>query len=329
MRPRTVALLVALAAAAAAPSRTRAAAEPPTIERIAAVVNSEVILYSEVKERAAQSGTPIDEGATPESHAKAQQVARQVLDKMVDDTLILEQASDLKLSVEVAEVDRAIEEVKKQNNLDGAQFEQALGEQGYTLASYRKDLKRQILRLKVVNTAVRARINVSDEEVRAFYDQSARQSGGHRQAHVRHVLVLVPDGSKDAEIERRRRIAARVVEEARGGEEFAQLAKRYSEDDATKNDGGDLGWVKEGEGLPEAFAEVVFSMDTPKEVRGPIRTDKGFEVVQLVERKEGDVRPFDEVKDQLKQQLYGQQLDKQTNQWLQELRKKAHVDERL
>ena len=123
-------------------------------------------------------------------------------------------------------------------------------------------------------------------------------------------------------------MAAGIITEARGGADFAGLAKTHSDDASTKNEGGDLGWVKEGEGVSEALSEVIFSMDKG-EVRGPIKTDRGFEVLKLVERREGDVRAFKEVKDQLRQQLTSQQIEKQTGTWLQELHKKAHVDIRL
>jgi peptidyl-prolyl cis-trans isomerase SurA len=306
-----------------------ARAAPVTVERIVAVVNSNIILLSEAKERASQMGQPIDDKATDLAGKRAAELAlKQIVERMVEDDLVLQQASELKLSVEDSEIDRAVDEVRKQNNLDESTFAQALASQGYTLASYRKDLRRQLLRLKVVNTAVRSRINVTDEDVRAFYDQTSRQAGGHRQAHVRHVLIAVPTGAETATVEQKRALASRVLTEARDGADFAELARKYSDDAASKADGGDLGTVKQGEGLPAALEEVIFSMDV-KDVRGPVRTDRGFEVLQLLEKKDGDVKPFAEVKDQIKQQLYAQQLEKQTQAWLAELKKKAHVEERL
>lgn len=300
-----------------------------TIERIVAVVNNTVILLSEVKERGAQIGQTIDDTGTADQRRLAQKQLRQVLDRMVDDELILQQATELKLSVEEAEVDQAVEEVRRTNHLDAAQFQAALTEQGYTTAGFRKDMRKQILRLKTINTAVRSRLNITEEDVKAFYEQNARQSGGHRQAHVRHVMIAVAAGADPKTVEKKRAVAVKVLEDARGGADFALLAKTHSDDASTKDEGGDLGWVKEGEGLSEALSEVIFSMEQKNEVRGPIKTDRGFEVLQLLERREGDVRPYSEVKDQLRSQLTTQQIEKQTATWIQELRKKAHVDVRL
>ena len=316
--------------AAAEKAPEKSPADAVTVERIAAVVNSEVILLSEVKDRASQLGQPTDDSAgPPEQRRKVQQILRQVVDRMIDDALVVQQGTELKLIPETAEIDRSIEEIRKSNGLtDDKAFRAALVEQGYTMESFRKDMRRQVLRVKVINTAVRSRINISDEEVKAFYEQSARQSGGHREAHLRHVLIAVGAKAGDKELDEKRKLAVKVLEQARGGADFAALAKAYSDDAATKTD-GDLGWVKEGEGLPEALGEVIFAMDEKNEVRGPIRTDRGFEIVQLLDRREGDVRPFSEVRDQIRQQLYSQQLEKQTQTWLVELRKKAHVDIRL
>lgn len=319
-----------LASAAVAGSSGRARADGVAIERVVAVVNAEVVLLSELGDKAAQAtNQPLGNiNVNVEEGSEAKKKLRLVLDRMVDDLLVLQQASELKLAVEDAEIDRAVEEVKKSNNLDSEQFKAALTEQGYTMAGFRKDMRRQILRLKVINTAVRSRINTTEEDVKAFYEQNARQAGGHRQAHVRHVLVAVPAAATAREVEERRKLATRVLEEARGGADFAALARKYSDDALTRGDGGDLGWLKEGEGLTENMSEVVFSMDQPDEVRGPVRTDRGFEVLQFIEKKDGDVRPLSEVKDQIRNQLYQQQLEKQTTSWLAELRKKAHIEVR-
>ena len=323
--PHLLRLALGLGAVAVSALAAPAHADPVTIERVVAVVNDEVILLTELNDKALQlSGQRLDD-STPDGHKKL----RQVLDRMVDDTLALQQASTLKLSVDDPEIDRAIDEVKNSNHLDNDGLKAALAEQGYTYASFRKDMRRQILRLKVVNTAVRSRINITDEEVRAFYEQNARQAGGgNRQAHIRHIQLGVPPGASDKDIDARRKAAMKIVEEARGGD-FAALAKKYSDDAGTKDDGGDLGWIKESDGLlPAAMSEVVFSMDQPNEVRGPVRTDRGFEVVQLVERKDGDVRPLSEVREQIRNQLYQQQMEKQTQSWISELRKKAHLEVR-
>jgi parvulin-like peptidyl-prolyl isomerase len=295
------------------------------IERVVAVVNDEIILQSELEQFAApQYRGPDPE--TPEGKKAWDETKRKALDVMIDGKLVTQQASELKLSVGSDEVDRAIQQVKEQNKLDDNTFVEALKQQGFTLESYRKTLRKQILEMKVVNTAVRSRVAVSDDEVKAYYRQSERSTSADRQSHLKQILVMVPDRASDADVDAKKKVAAKVVELSRSGQKFDELAKQYSDDAATKGSGGDLGWVGKGV-LVDALDEAMSSME-PGDVRGPIRTEKGWVVLQLVERKAGDLKPYEEIKEQLRRQLYDQQVEKAQQSWIRELRKKAHVDVR-
>jgi peptidyl-prolyl cis-trans isomerase SurA len=295
------------------------------IEKVAAVVNDEIILETEVEQMAAtQYRGPDPE--TAEGKKQWDEIKRKALDAMIDSKLVQQQASELKLSVTTEEVDRAVEQVKTQNKLDDATFKAALEQQGFTLEGYRKTLKKQILELKVVNTAVRSRVTVSDDEVKTYYHQNEKLVAGDRQSHLRQILIAVPDKASDADAATKKRVATKVVELARSGTSFSELAKQYSDDDGTKSAGGDLGWVGKGV-LVDALDDAMQAME-PNDVRGPIRTDRGWVILQMVERKSGDIKPFEEIKEQLRKQLYDQQVEKAQQSWLRELRKKAHVDVR-
>jgi peptidyl-prolyl cis-trans isomerase SurA len=313
----TLAALVAVAPRAALCARI--------IERVVAVVNDDIIMESELEQFAAPQYRGPDPGS-PEGKKTWDEAKRKALDSLIDGRLVQQQAVELKLTVGPEEVDRAVEQIKTQNHLDDSQFAEALKAQGFTMESYRKTLRKQILELKVVNTAVRARVAVGDDEVRAAYKQSERQMAGDRQSHLRQVLIGVPEKAPAADVERRRRVAQKVMELAHSGTSFTELAKTYSDDEATKAGGGDLGFVGKGV-LVEELDDAVASMETG-DVRGPLRTERGWVVLQLVERKAGDMKPFDEVKEQLRKQLYDEQVDKAQQSWLKELRKKAHVDVR-
>jgi len=324
MKPRT-AVAAALVAAAVLSSATVAQAVR-VVDRVAAVINDEIVLETEVEQTAAT----MYRGPDPESAEGKKlwdDVKRKALDQMIDGKLVQQQASELKLAVTPDEVDRAIQQVKEQNHLDDATFRQALEQQGFTVEGYRKTLKKQILELKVVNTAVRSRVTVSDDEVKTYYKQNEKLVAGDRQSHLRQILVSVPDRASDADVEGKKRVATKVMELARGGTSFTELAKQYSDDDGTKGSGGDLGWVGKGV-LVDVLDEAMAQME-PGDVRGPIRTDRGWVVLQLVERKAGDLKPYDEIKEQLRKQLYDQQVEKAQQSWIKELRKKAHVETRL
>ncbi len=317
--------LVALSIALLAGVLLAGSAGARTIDRVVAVVNDEIVLDSELEQFAAASARGPVELETPDGARAFEAMKKKALDRLIDSRLIAQQAAELKLTATSEEIDRAVDEVKKQHNLDDATFTEALKGQGFTMESYRKDLKKQILELKVINTAVRSRVSVSDEEVKTAYLQSDRQYATDRMAHLREIVLKVPKGASAEELERRQKLAGRIITEARGGRPFTELAKAYSEADS-KGEGGDLGWVQAGS-LVDELSEIVKQMD-PGDVRGPIRTSQGFAILELVEWKSGNLRPFEEVKEQLKRQLYDQQVEKATTAWVKELRKKAHVDVR-
>ena len=296
-----------------------------TIDRVVAVVNDEIILDSELEEFTAPLlKAPLDLD-TPDGASAFDALKKKSLDRLIDTRLIGQQAAELNLKVTSEEVDRAVDEIKKQNKIEDAEFEEALKGQGFTLEGYRKNLSRQLLDMKVVNTAVRGRVVISDDEVRTAYNQSDRQNAGERLAHLREIVIAVPKNATTAEVGKKQALAAKVATQASSGKDFSALAKAYSESD-TRADGGDLGFVQAGN-LVEALGEVVTQMD-PGDVRGPVRTQVGWSVLQLVEWKAGNLRPYDEVKDQLRRQLYDQQVEKATAAWIKELRRKAHIDVR-
>jgi peptidyl-prolyl cis-trans isomerase SurA len=298
------------------------------VERVAAVVNDTVILESEVLQRAAPMMGELDRIEDPvERQRQWHLLVRQVLDDMVDEELIMGAAVEAKLDVTDEEITRAVDEVKKQNRLDDAKFLEALGAQGYTLSEYRKDVRRQILRLRAVNVLVRPRVSITDEEVRSRYERMSGQTAQVSQVHARHILIPLPEHATPEEMDAARRLAGDLVGRARAGEDFVKLAAAYSGDAGTKDKGGDLGWLKRGEIYSE-WEEVLFGMSNG-EVRGPVRGPSGLHVFQVVEARREPVRPYDQVKDQLKQELYATELDKQTRLWLEELHKKAHVEIKL
>lgn len=317
-------ILLSLLLCAAAP--LAAPADAAVADRIVAVVNDEIVLESELDQTALplfREGDP----DSPDGRRKLEAHRRKVLDSLIEKQLVAQQAKELKITVTEEELRRGVEEVKRNNGLSDAQFVDALRAQGFTMEAYRKQLRQQVLELKVVSQAVRSRISVADEEVRAYYAQNVRQaSGDSQQVHLRQVLLSFPPKATPAQVEERRAAALRVVERARAGEPLERLAKTLG-DDPVSRQGGDIGWLSRGD-LPQELRELVSGMDL-NDVRGPVRTDRGFVVLQLMEKKDGDVRPFEEVKEQLRRQIYDQQVEKATQNWLKELRRKAHVDVRL
>jgi peptidyl-prolyl cis-trans isomerase SurA len=314
-----MAALPLVAVVALSPARAGAR----TVEKIAAVVGENVVLASEVEEKAAPLLADVGKVPDPDKRAaRAAALRHEVLERLIDDELILQQAAELKLSVSSEQVDSSIEEIKKQNNIDDDQLREALRAQGMSMATYRADLKRQLLRFRVLNIAVGSRVNVSDEEVKAYYERHMK-GAANVQVRASHIFIAIPDGADLAVTAEKEAQAKRILERAKK-EDFAKLAREVSDDAATRAEGGDLGYFGR-DMLPKAIEELVFAMN-PGDVRGPVRADRGFHVIKLVDRKTKDAKPLDDVKDDIRMQLRQKDMERQTKIYLAELRKKTLVD---
>jgi len=336
MRIRLLALAVPLLAlagpAAAQPSDGAPAARPrPTyvVDRVIAVVNDEIILDSELAVQLTPYEPDLEGIDDPKERARRKDKLRaQVLDEMIAEQLIIEAAAAARLEeITSKEVDQIIADTKSDNKLDDATFQQALAAQGVTLAQYRQNVKRQLTRVRAMKMLVAPKVNITDEEVRAQYDQMVRRSDAVSQVRLAHIQLTLPERPTDAEVAAARAKAGDIVARVRAGEEFGKLAAEFSDDANTKTAGGELGWIERGT-LDPAWEQVVFALD-PKEVAGPVAGPRGLEVFYVTKVKRTEMKPFDKMKDQIKGELQQRNMQKQTTTWIEELRKKAYIEVKL
>jgi peptidyl-prolyl cis-trans isomerase SurA len=313
-------LLVVALLALAGPAQAR------VVEKIAAVVGDEVVLSSEVEQQAGPFMQQIAAiNNTAERAARAAALRREVLDRLIDEHLIEQQANELKLSVSSEDIDRTIEEIKKEHGLSDAQLAQELRTQQMDMKAYRVMLKQQIKRMRVINVAVGSKVTVSDNDVQGYYDRHIK-SGNNTQVKASHIFIAIPENADAATVIAKEAVARKLLNRAKAGEDFATLAKEFSEDPATRTEGGDLGYFGR-DMLPKPIEEMVFSMAVG-EIRGPIRADRGFHVIKLVDKRAKDVKPLADVKEEIRAQLRQKEMERQTKNYLAELRKRTLVDVR-
>lgn len=304
-----------------------AAAQARVVEKIAAVVANDIILSSEVEERAAPFLNEVA-GITDQAQraARAAAVRREVLDRLIDDQLIQQQATELKVNVNSEDVDRSIEQIKKENSLSDEQLRAALQQQGMSMASYRQAIKKEIVRFRVLNVAVGSKVSVSESDLRAYYDRQVK-SGNDVQLRASHIFLALPENADAGAVAEKKKLAGELAARARSGEDFAKLAKEYSDDAATRTEGGDLGTVAK-DVLPKPIEEVIFHLRLG-EVSDPVRAERGFHVIKLVERNAKAPKPFEEAKDEIRNKLRNREVEKQTKTYLADLRRRTLIDVRM
>jgi parvulin-like peptidyl-prolyl isomerase len=325
---RILALLLVLGGVAWGDTRSPNAGKKEHLERVVAVVNDSIILQSELDARLVPVRAEAAQIADPQERRRREaKLASQVLDEMVNEELIVQAAEAAKIEVDSSEVQAALDEIKQQNNLDDAGLQQALAQQGYTLAGYKADLRRQLLRLRAVNQLVAPKVNVTDEDVRARYNELQRRSSSVSAVQLSHMLFKLPEHPTEQQLDEAKAKAAKAMERVKAGEAFAEVAKQVSEDSSTAPGGGELGWFQRGSINPE-WEQIVFSMEKG-DMRGPVPGPQGLHVFYVTDIKQSNLQPYDQMKDQLQRELRRRELDKATQNWTEELRKKAYIDIKL
>jgi peptidyl-prolyl cis-trans isomerase SurA len=307
-----------------------AVARAELVDRVAAVVNRDVIALSEVEKRAAPELARLSTAVRdPKQRAEERtKVLKSSLNTLIGEKLMEEQIRELGLAVTEAELEAAVSDVRKQNNVtEEAQFERLLSGEGFTVKTYKEFLRNQMSRMKLVQMKVTPKVKVSEEDLKAAYTQYSKMESGDAEVHARHILVQVDAKATPEKVEAARQKALKLAEEARKpGVDFAELAKAKSEGPSA-SDGGDLGFFRRGVMVP-AFERVAFTLKEG-EVSEPVRTQFGWHVLKVEERRAVDVAPFEQVKAELENRLKMQKTEKFVEQYVQELRQKASVEEKI
>lgn len=299
---------------------TAGSAEADVIERVVATVNNEAIFLSDLRTRAVPFLPQVADAPTEtERMSRLKELYDELLNFLIDEQLVRQLAASSGIRVTDADIDGAIENLRMQNNMTEEQFREALDAQGFTMRQYRKDLKRQLIRLKVVNQRVRSRVNVTEEEVRARYEERARSEGNDIRFRVSYLVVPVGEGASAIQVAAKRQEAVQLR---------AGLTPENFEARAEELGGGDLGWLTQGD-LPEELERPILALDAG-EISEPVRGSKGFHIFFLVERQVGtDFPSFDEMKEELFREMLDAAMIRQEKIFLDEIRRSAVINRML
>lgn len=313
-------MLVAAVLAAQAPKQ----AEEIVIDRIVAVVNKNIVLQSELDALLEQMMQlePVPTGRDPKTVRDERR--KMLLETLIAEKLLDEEVRKLRVDVTEAELDRVVQGTMQEHGLDEEKLKMALARQGLTLDEYRDGLKKQLTKMKIIQLKVKSRVQVSDQDVKGVYQQKTMLDADNYKVRARHILVLVPPGS-DGKAER-----ARIDDIKRridAGEAFEDVASATSDDAASKARGGDLGVFGRGEMVPQ-FEKEAYRAKVGAVV-GPFRTEFGWHVLRVDDHVPLSQEAPDKALEQIRERLYANEIEVQFNNYLEELKRQAHIERRL
>lgn len=291
------------------------------VNRIVALVDGDPITLHEVSTFTA-SDPRLAEAARTGDQAG-------VLDLLITQRILAKEIQAQGITISDAEIDRYVASIRQRNNLSEEQLGAALAQQGLTMERYRAQIKEELERAQLINREIRGKVSVSPEEIERYRKAQGEEDSDHadEQVSISDIVLRIPPDASPAQVEAIEARADTIYAELENGADFAEVAKKESEDGAAAS-GGKLGTFKKGE-MREELEEAVADLE-PGEYSRPIKSADAIHIVRLDERLgAGSEGPplSDSAREEIKEKLYSQALEERYARWLKEdLRQKHSVE---
>jgi len=305
------------AAPSSAPSQTEAVSDETAFPAVVARVNGTEISNDELVRR----------GAALKSQIPAEEVGpdfyQLVLEDLIGGELLFQSVQTKGIAPSDTEVD---DQYGQQAERFGGliAFESALTDEGLTAAEIKRDIKKEMSIRNLVEQELVPDIVVSEEDKRVFYEGNADSMPQPAEFRAAHILISVPEDAPDAQKEEGRKKATAIRSMVEMGQDFGELAARNSGDPGSKDNGGELPWMAEGQTVPP-FEAAMKSL-APGEMSGVVETQFGFHIIRLLDKRGGGAMPYEEVQERIEDFLKRKGLQERIQQEIETLRALAAVE---
>lgn len=293
------------------------------IEEIIAQVNDRVIVLSEYR-RSLETlrGELQQSGASGlDLEARYQEQAKSVLRELIDQQLLVQKAADLSLNADT-DVIKRLDEIRQNMKLESMEaLEEAVAKQGMVYEDFKSNLRDSILSQWVIQREVGQRVQIKPEEIKEYFEQHTSEFARPEGVSLAQILVSTEE-KKEEELPALRKRAEEALDKARGGGNFADLAREYSSD-ATATRGGEIGFIEKGSMSPEL--ESVVDKLQKNEVSPIIETRFGYMILKLLDRSTGGEPQLAEVESRVHERLYLQRVQPALRAFLTQLRTESFI----
>jgi len=252
-------------------------AKPKLLDQIVVIVNEDVITQTMLDNRVNDFRKQLE--LSQLSRIDPQTLRKQVLERIIRDTIQIQQAKKFGITVDDLMLNRVLERLAKSNNLTLDSFRDAIESQGISYTRFREQTRNELIINRLQQRVVASKINVSDQEVKQYIEQNESNGSANVIFHLRHILIATPETASPEDLETAEKKADSVYKKITHGAKFEDMAIKYSSGrNALK--GGDLGKRKVNE-LPQLFVEAVKNLNLG-ETSKPVKSASGFHLLQLV-----------------------------------------------
>lgn len=296
-----------------------ARADTELIDRIVAVVNGEIITYSELNKYKGLMYMGTD------GRSGGLDFDRKILAQMVDKRIVVQEAKKLNIEVKQKEIDQGVESILMRNKITLEVLKESLVKEGSTLEEYRQLLREEIMHSQAVGRRIHANISITDKDIMQYYEQNmkTKEKSGERVRIQQIVLLTQKDASPTQKMEIEKSVNE-IREKVSAGEDFGKMAVAYSQGPVART-GGDLGYFHKGELMIE-IEEVAFRLEKG-EISPVIKTSLGYHLIKVLDKgKSAQDSSWQDHRDEIEEILYNKEFEKSYTDWLQELREKSYIE---
>lgn len=295
------------------------------MDRVIAKVNDEIITLSEVQERTVRELGRL-RSIENENIPVVEDIMRKVLNRMIEDILILGQGKKIGITISDDRVLAALDEIKNTNSLTDEELIAMLEAESQTLEEYKDTIRDQILLSKVISIEIKNRIVVSEKQILRYYENNKKEFWQAGKVKASHILFLMDETLTQTEKNTKEALAEKVLQKIREGVDFVDLAKAYSED-VSADSGGDLGELERGKMVPE-LERVVFSM-REGEVSGIVRSPYGLHIIKVNQISPGRTIGLEDVRSQIVNAERLKRFEKAFDDYVAKLKENAFIENYL
>jgi peptidyl-prolyl cis-trans isomerase C len=249
----------------------------------------------------------------------------QVLDSLIDRELLFQETKKKGITIDPKDVADEIQKIKQRYTKAG-EFEELLSSMGLTESEVKDQIERGLAIQQLIDKEVRAKVTIGDEEVKSYYDANPQLFQQPEQVKASHILIKVEADASQEEKNKARQKIESVQEKAKKGEDFATLAKSYSEGPSGPS-GGDLGYFRRGQ-MVKPFEDAAFDLN-PNETSNIVETQFGYHLIKVVDKKPAQKAAYADVKERLSEHLKDQKIESEASVYIQGLRSGAKIEKFL
>ncbi len=294
------------------------------VDRVVAVVNNDVVSLYELNQSVRPYIEQIKSSQYPEDVEQKLEfeVRQKVLQQLIDEKLTDQELARLQITISEEELENAIERMKEANYLTDEKLRAGLKQQGLTYEEYRGQIKKRLLRSRLVNREIRSKIVITEEDIQAYYKSHAATYAGEQKYLLHNIYTRLASYATDQEKQIAMGMMESIHQQLESGKPFESIAKEYA-GETILVEFGNLGYFKPNE-LSEQLRGVIGAMQAGS-FTPVLESDFGYQIVYVEKVENVGGKTLEEARPEIQKKLYDEVVDKNYDTWLQVLREKSHI----